>query len=118
MKIESKIFVLILSTVLIVTVAHASRGYAEISVSNSTVDDYVNSLPHNTNAQFGKRVTILYESPQTLIMDLNSNSLNVAGEVIDFAKQKGYNLDFVNDRTERSVNTDSIVIFYTVFMSK
>ena len=70
-------------------------------------------------------VTVLYESPKTLVLAIADVSTfgpaAVFGPALDYAKEKGYSIDAVTVFTETSSavgNTTYLTPNYTVFMSK
>jgi hypothetical protein len=64
-------------------------------------------------------VSVLYESPETLVLIIDD--VGTSGPALDYAKEKGYSIDAVTVFTETSApigNTTYLTPNYTVFMSK
>jgi hypothetical protein len=94
------------------------QSHAQVTTTTSSpVKDYANSLQNNTSL-VGNKVIVDYESPHTLILNLKSNLMNLAGQVIDFAKQKGYGFESVTTYIVPYETAPGVKIFHTIFMSK
>jgi hypothetical protein len=65
---------------------------------------------------------VLYESPETLVLRGEVDTFSSLGQVIDIAKQNGYNIDSTTVFTQStpSAVTDGVTLTdtYTIFMSK
>lgn len=92
---------------------------AQTTSSSSPIRDFVKSKLQNLNMSNTMYYTVLevqYESPRTIIL-FTSGFFVIAGEVIDFAKQLGYDIDSVTVYTQEDKST-VFNQYYHIFMSK
>lgn len=90
------------------------NNLALAQTTNSTpVTDFVNSA----NKAPVMHVVVRYESPKTIILQLQDESpsyFEEFGHAIDFAKEQGYSIESTSTFTDAHFDLD----YYTVFMAK
>jgi hypothetical protein len=92
---------------------------AQTQELSSPITIFLNSEQDNNTTLVGRKVNVLYESAQTVILRAQAPWWDVAGHAIDFAKEKGFNIDSVTVFTKQSNGTTFFVPdLYTIFMSK
>ena len=116
---------MIISAILFTVVvgSYYSPAWAQVVLNNTSVST-------NLTATMGTKyvgVEVLFESPQTLILQGQPIDVDVYGvvgslwEAVDLAKKSGYSIDAVAQVTEESSavgNTRYLTPVYTIFFSK
>jgi hypothetical protein len=107
---------LIMGLSIIITTNAQGQTQNNTQVNQTGITNYLDSF---------EGVTVLYESPKTLVLTIADVSIfgpaAVFGPALDYAKEKGYSIDAVTVFTETSSAVGSTTYLtpnYTVFMSK
>jgi hypothetical protein len=107
---------LIMGLSIIITTNAQAQAQNNTQVNQTGITNYIVGFPG---------VTVLYESPKTLVLTIADVSTfgpaAVFGPALDYAKEKGYSIDAVTVFTETSSaigSTTYLTPNYTVFMSK
>jgi hypothetical protein len=107
---------LIMGLSIIITTNAQAQTQNNSQVNQTGITNYLEGL---------QGVSVLYESPKTLVLTIADvgtfGPAAMFGPALDYAKEKGYSIDAVTVFTETSApigNTTYLTPNYTVFMSK